>query len=93
MSGGRRCPYAQVLSHRLEAEPKARIKGPWGQSTSMYSSFEVLITLYTGKCPPGLTVAPSTEGAQMTAGDKQDRALGAEEMERNRKTRNSDERE
>ena len=64
-----------------------------GQSTSMHSSFEVLITLYTGKCPPGPTVAPSTEGAQMTAGGKQDRALGAEEMERNRKTRNSDERE
>ena len=72
-----RCPGPG--SH-LRAEPKARIKGPWGQSTSIHSSPEVLTTLCcvcTGECPLGMGAGPSTEDAQ-TRGDGRAETWGLE---------------
>ena len=54
------------VSH-LRAEPKTKIKGPWGQSTSFHSSAEVLTTLccvYPSECPLGVGAGASTEDAQ-----------------------------
>ena len=62
----------------LRAEPKARIKGPWGQSTSIHSSPEVLTTLCcvcTGECPLGVGAGPFTEDDQ-TRERAGSRALG-----------------